>query len=123
MADATWYRLEFDGTGERFVEVELDADEVKDAIQRSAVVQALRQVIAVPVRDDQGRTGISFASIEKFSPLVSGCVKDTEHVNLGRVVGFAQVDTTSKMWQSVKESALGEPGIVTPPQGLVIPGD
>ena len=77
----------------------------------------------MPVRDEQGRTGISFASTEKFSPLVSGCVKDTEHVNLGRVVGFAQVDTTSEMWQSVRESALGEAGIVTPRKGLVIPGD
>jgi len=70
----------------------------------------------------QGRTGISFVTIEKFSPLVSGCKSGTEHVNLSRVIGFAQVDTDSDMWQAVCENALSESGIVTPKKGIVVPG-
>lgn len=121
MADATWYRMEFAGTGERFVEVEMDIDGIREAIQQGAAVQVRRQIIAVPVRDEDGRTAISFAPIEKFSPLVAGCENDTEHVNLGQVICFAKVDTTSILWQSVRTSALGEPGIIAPPKGIITP--
>ena len=121
MSEATWYRLEFDGTGERFVEIEMDVDELMEAISRSAVVRALRQVVAVPMRSEEGSVRVAFAPIDKMSPLVGGCHRDTEHVNLGRIVGFAKVDTTSEMWQAVRESALGEAAIIAPPKGIVTP--
>jgi len=118
----TWYRVELEGTGERFVETNMGIDDFKAGVTSGRVIEVLRQVIALPMRDDQGRTGISFVTIEKFSPLVSGCKSGTEHVNLSRVIGFAQVDTDSDMWQAVCENALSESGIVTPKKGIVVPG-
>lgn len=122
MSDTIWYRVELEGTGERFIETEMGLDEFKSAVVDGRIIEAPRQVIALPMRDDQGRTGISFVTIEKFSPLVAGCKPGTEHVNLARVIGFAEVDTDSDMWQAVRENALGESGIVTPKKGIVIPG-
>jgi len=118
----TWYRVELEGTGERFVETNMDIEEFKAGVTEGRVIEVLRQVIALPMRDDQGRTGISFVTIDKFSPLVSGCKSGTEHVNLSRVIGFAQVDMDSDMWKAVCENALSDSGIVTPNKGIVIPG-
>lgn len=122
MADTTWYRVELEGTGERFIETDMGFDDFKAGVAEGRIIAVLRQVIALPMRDDQGRSGISFVTIEKFSPLVSGCKPGTEHVNLGRVVGFAEVDTDSDMWQAVLDNALSESEIVTPKKGIVIPG-
>lgn len=121
MSDTTWYRVELEGTGERFVETDMGLDEFKSAVVEGRIIEVPRQVIALPMRDDQGRTGISFVTIEKFSPLVGGCKPGTEHVNLARVIGFAEVDMDSDMWQAVRENALAEPGIVTPKKGIVVP--
>ncbi len=121
MSDTTWYRLELEGTGERFVETNMGIDDFKAGVAEGRIIEVLRQVIALPMRDDQGRTGISFVTIEKFSPLVGGCKPGTEHVNLGRAIGFAEVDTDSEMWQAVRENALSESGIVTPKKGIVVP--
>lgn len=123
MSDATtWYRVELEGTGERFIETDMGFDDFKAGVVGSSVIEVSRQVLALPMRDEQGRTGISFVTLEKFSPLVKGCKPGTEHLNLGRVIGFAEVDTDSEMWQAVRENALSEPGIVTPKRGIVVPG-
>lgn len=122
MSDTTWYRVELEGTGERFIETNMGLDDFKAGVVERRVIEVLRQVVALPMRDEQGRTGISFVTIEKFSPLVNGCKSGTEHVNLGRVIGFAEVDTDSDMWQAVRENALSESGIVTPKKGIVVPG-
>ena len=121
MADTTWFRVELDGSGERFAEFEMSPEEFEAAVEKGAIVRPLRQVIAIPMRTDDGKTSISFAPVEKFSPLVAGCIPETERLSLGRVATFAQVDTSSEMWQYVKEGALGEPGIVTPHRGIVTP--
>ncbi len=123
MSDTTvWYRVELEGTGERFIETDMGLDDFKAGVVEGKVLSVLRQVIALPMRDDSGRTGISFVTIEKFSPLVGGCKSGTEHVNLARVIGFAEVDTDSDLWQAVRENALSESGIVTPKKGIVVPG-
>lgn len=123
MADkTTWYRVELEGTGERFVETDMGLDDFIAAVKAGSIIDVLRQVIALPMRDETGRTGISFVRIEKFSPLVGGCKSGTEHMNLGRVISFAEVDTKSDMWQAVLENALSESGIVTPKKGIVVPG-
>jgi len=122
MSDTLWYRVELEGTGERFIETDLGLDDFKASVADGRVISVLRQVIALPMRDDSGRTGISFVTIEKFSPLVGGCKSGTEYVNLAHVIGFAEVDMESDMWQAVCENALSESGIVTPKKGIVIPG-
>lgn len=121
MADTTWYRVELEGTGERFVEVNMGIDDFITAVREGRVIGVLRQIVALPMRDDSGRTGISFITIEKFSPLVAGCKSGTEHINLSRVIGFAEVETDGDMWQAVRENALLEKGIVTPPKGIIVP--
>ena len=123
MADATttWFRVEMDGSGERFAEFELSAEAFEAAVKEGAIVRPLRQVIAIPMRTEDGKTSISFAPVEKFSPLVAGCLPETERLNLSRVATFAQVDVDSEMWQYVREGALGEQVIVTPHPGIVTP--
>ena len=121
MADTTWYRVELEGTGERFVEIDMGLDDFITAVREGRVIEVLRQILALPMRDDSGRTGISFVTIEKFSPLAGGCKSGTEHINLSRVIGFAEVDTDSGMWQAVCENALSEKGIVTPQKGIIVP--
>lgn len=121
MADTTWYRVELEGTGERFIEIDMGFDDFKAHVADGRIIEVLRQVVALPMRDEQGRTGISFVAIEKFSPLVGGCKPGTEHMNLARVISFAEVDLDSEMWQSVRENALSETTIVTPTKGIVVP--
>lgn len=122
---ATWFRVELDSS-ERFIEVEMSGDTAdakranfKRAILGPEVVKVLRQVIAMPHRE-KGQNMLAFARIEQVSPLLAGC-DGPDHINLGRVVSFSLVDERSEMWCAVKERALNEPSIVTPPKGLVIP--
>lgn len=123
---ATWFRVELD-SGERFIEVEIPGDHAdakrnnfKEKVQRHEMVPALRQVVAMPHRDEKGQHMLAFARIEQVSPLLAGC-DGPDFINLGRVVSFSLVDEQSEMWCAVKERALNEPSIVTPPKGLVIP--
>jgi len=123
---ATWFRVELDSS-ERFIEVEISGDRAdakrnnfKEKVRMLEVVPVLRQVIAMPHRDEKGQNVLAFARIEQVSPLLAAC-DGPDCINLGRVVSFSLVDEQSEMWCAVKERALNEPSIVTPPKGLVIP--
>lgn len=122
MAENTyWYRVEMDGT-ERFIETERDCKRFQDAIQKSLTIRILRQIVPVPLSDPgTGKSGMGFVTMDRFSPLSAVCKSDTERLNLGRIISFAEVDTDNDMWHNITANALGESEIVTPPSGIVVP--
>lgn len=124
MSETNWYRLDLDDGSSRFVETsgEFKIKHVAEAILNNWVVKVGRQVLPIVGAGEGGKPGVGFVPRDKVMPWLNMCIKDEEYLNFGKVVGFGVINQRDNMWQMVRESALGETGIITPPkQGLVMP--
>jgi len=124
MSETNWYRLDMDDGSSRFVELpkKFTISEVKQAVDNSMSVPVLRQVLPIVGQGEGGRPGVGFIPRDKTMPWIAMCIKDNEYINFGKIISFGVIDQQDNMWQIVRETALGEAGIITPRKsGLVIP--
>jgi hypothetical protein len=124
MSETNWYRFDMDDGSARFVELPKDftISEVKQAVDNHMSVLVLRQVLPIVGQGEGGRPGVGFIPRDKTMPWINMCLKDEEYINFGKIVGFGVINQQDNMWQMVRETALGETGLITPQkQGLIMP--
>ena len=116
-----WYRVDLISGGTRFIEVELTINDFRAAVSDGQCVAVSRHVVGIPI---QGSTkadmSMTFATMDKVSPLVAASHSDKEYFSLRHVLTFGIVDLNSDLWKVVKEAALKEVVIAVPEKGLVI---
>lgn len=116
-----WYRIDLVAGGTRFIETTLDLNDFCNAVSDGKCIAILRHVMGIPI---QGKTqtdiSMTFATMDKISPLVAASHSDKEHFSLRHVLMFGVVDLDSDLWKVVKEAALKEIVIAIPEKGLVV---
>ncbi len=112
----TWYRIDLAAGGSRFVEIDMNKENLVRVMDKGEVIRVGRQMMMIPTAQDK----LSPVLLEKISPLVASCHKEDEYLNTSHIITFGVVDVESDLWKQIREGVLGESVIATAPKGLIV---
>jgi hypothetical protein len=115
-----WYRIDFTGESQSLLcKINADCSQLSNMIAQDQSIKVEQQLVMFqhPPGED-GKPKINFIKLKDMHPLYKVC--NQEYIMANQIRSFGLVDENTSMWKLIKESALGEPSIITPGKNISV---